>query len=82
MLEMRGGILLTEAKTLKRCIEEARRFIRLAEAVPIEHVPSYKTEVLGVTKAYDRIESGKQSAAAKRASMDLSRCLSDLRQGR
>lgn len=73
---------MTEAKTLKRCIEEARRFIRLAEAVPIEHVPARTSVMHENLKAYDRIKAGKESAAAKRSSMDLSRALADLRQGR
>jgi hypothetical protein len=72
---------MIEAKTLKRCIDEARRFIRLAEAVHIEHVPAHGSPS-GTVAAYDRIEAGKKSAAAKRSSMDLSMCLSDLRQGR
>ena len=69
--------------TISRCIKEAERFVKLAKAVPIEHVPAHESEFAGHhVKAYDRVEAGKASAAAKRASMDLSRALADLRQGR
>ena len=66
-----------EASTLKQAIKEAKRFIHLANAVPIDN-----RLVRGGPESRDYIESGKASGAAKRASMDLSRCLSDLRQGR
>jgi hypothetical protein len=63
-----------EASTLKACIREAKRFIKLAEAVPMSKSKA--------NSAWDFIDSGKASGAAKRASMDLSRKLADLRQGR
>ncbi len=60
------------AKTLKRSIEEAKRFIKAAEAVS-----TWKSDNGNVY-----VNSGKEAAACKRASMDLSRALSDLRMGR
>jgi hypothetical protein len=66
-------------ETLRRAISEARRFIELAEAVPITSYPAeYQVRSIG----YDVMETGKASGAAKRASMDLTRVLADLRQGR
>ena len=58
--------------TLLRCIKEAERFIKLAKL-------AYSTE-FDKDKKY--CNGGKNCAAAKRASMDLSRLLSDLRLGR
>lgn len=63
-------------KTLDRAIADARRFIEAADAIrradigtkDLEYVP-YSTPT-------------KFTAAAKRASMDLTRTLADLRQGR
>jgi hypothetical protein len=64
-------------ETLHRCVKEAKRFIALAEVVPIiDH--NWKGEK---TKPFVELPS-KYSAAAKRSSMDLSRALADLRQGR
>ncbi|MFA5376617.1 MAG: hypothetical protein WC455_12795 [Dehalococcoidia bacterium] len=68
-----------QAKTLQQCIQEAKRFIQLAEAVPLRDVV-IEGEHSKRTVTY--IESGKASGAMKRASMDLSRCLSALRGGR
>ena len=58
--------------TLPRCIKEAERFIKLARL-------AYSTEF---DKDKEYCTGGKNCAAAKRASMDLSRLLSDLRLGR
>jgi hypothetical protein len=66
-----------QATTLQKAIQEAKRFIKLAEEVPMKE----NNPVPGVRK-FRFIEPGKASGAAKRASMDLSRCLSDLRLGR
>jgi len=68
-----------EAKTLKKCIQEAKDFIKLAEAVPLREVV-IEGEHGKRTATY--IEAGKASGAMKRASMDLSRELANLRQGR
>lgn len=68
-----------EAKTLQRCIKEAKDFIEAAEAVPLREVV-IEGESSKRTVAY--IEPGKASGAMRRASMDLSRALADLRQGR
>jgi hypothetical protein len=65
---------MMQASTLKQAIKEAKRFIQLAEAVPIT-----------TSKAMDSwqyVEAGKASGAARRTSMDLSRVLSDLRLNR
>jgi len=66
-----------KAETLRMAIKEAERFAAVAKEVGV---------------IYDRYDNGesyihvgdctKESAACKRASMDLSRVLSDLRQGR
>jgi len=68
-----------EAKTLKKCIEEAQRFIDLAEAVPLRTI-DVETKLTKYPATY--IEAGKASGAMKRASMDLSRELANIRQGR
>ena len=64
-------------ETLNKAIKEAERFIEAAKAVPI--VNSRYTN--GKPRIYAE-EYTKQSAACKRASMDLTRVLADLRQGR
>ena len=63
------------SETLRRAITEARRFIELAEAVPLRDYGSKG-------KPVQFVESGKASGAVRRASMDLTRILADLRQGR
>lgn len=57
-------------QTLQRSIVEAKRFIAVAERV--------KKSPYG--EHY--VETGKDSAAAKRASMDLTRSLADMRGGK
>lgn len=57
--------------TLKRSADEARRFLLAVSACRIES-----------NSGFGRVETGKESSAVKRASMDLSRALADLRQGR
>jgi len=71
------GVACMKASTLKLAVLEAKRFVRLAEAVPLE---DFGKDFKG--KEVQFIEAGKASGAARRASMDLSRCLADLRQGR
>jgi hypothetical protein len=73
-------------ETLKRCIAEAKRFIKLAEEVPVDRscfTADDWSVKHGDKKVGDRrepyIETGKASGAAKRASMDLSRELANLR---
>ena len=55
--------------TLKRAIAEAQRFIAVAKAI----------EVAKDRKPYDWFWPSKETAAAKRASMDLTRALADMR---
>lgn len=55
-------------EALKAAMQEARRFIEVAKRV--------QTHKLG---SYEHIVAGKEAAAAKRASMDLSRALSEMR---
>jgi len=57
---------------LNAAIQEAERFILAAEIV---------REVSGINRGTSTYDSGKHTAAVKRASMDLSRALSDLRRG-
>ena len=66
-----------KADTLKKAIQEAERFIKAAKAVELEKIEQYSTG-----KVTQYIATGKASGAARRASMDLSRVLADLRQGR
>jgi hypothetical protein len=76
-------------ETLQLCIAEAKRFIEKAEQVPIIEGVYDKVDwsvIHGEKKIGDRkepyIETGKASGAARRASLDLTRCLADLRQRR
>ena len=62
-----------------RCIQEAREFIRLAEAVPTHDTLVTKDDV---TRKVRYIESGKASGLMKAQSIILTRALADLRQGR
>ena len=57
-------------KTLTKAIHEARRFIEAAEAVRDD------------PDDFKYITGNKTTATAKRASMDLTRALADLRQNR
>jgi len=61
-----------DEKTLQQCIVEAGRFILKANKA-IERLKADK---------YASIIGAKETAAARRASMDLTRALADLRQGR
>jgi hypothetical protein len=65
------------AETLGKAVSEARRFIELADAVPLR---DYGKDFKGKTVQF--VESGKASGSVRRASMDLTRVLADLRQGR
>lgn len=60
--------------TLKEAIEEAKRFIKAAEKIELKQSQFNKSIWYPVCN--------KTTAAAKRASMDLTRKLADLRQGR
>lgn len=67
-------------ETLDKAIAEARRFIEAAEAAKHPETKSYRTgDKATITYA---VREGLRNAAAKRASMDLTRTLADLRQGR
>jgi hypothetical protein len=68
-----------KATTMLRCIQEAREFIRLAEAVPTHDTLVTKDHV---TRKVQYIESGKASGLMKAQSIILTRALADLRQGR
>jgi hypothetical protein len=61
-----------EAKTLKKAISDAEQFLKIAKI-------TYDKET---DKDHEYVYGGKNTAAMKRASMDLSRTLSDMRQGR
>jgi hypothetical protein len=56
--------------TLQRAIERARQFIDASN------------RVLPLSASGDYAEPGKETAAVKRASMELTRALADLRQNR
>jgi hypothetical protein len=55
--------------TLKRAVDEAKRFLAVAKAI----------EVAKDRKPDDYFFPSKETAAAKRASMDLTRALADMR---
>jgi len=59
--------------TLQRAIAEAQRFIEMAQKVSYHEYGRQK---------YFIDEPSKESASCKRASLDLTRTLADLRQGR
>ena len=65
----RGGNM--KADTMKRCVKEAKRFIKLASDVEMHKYGNVEI-----------MQQGKASGAMVRASMDLTRALADLRQGR
>ena len=64
-----------KVKTLDKAVSEAKRFIEAAAAVNrAERTDEY-------TKGDPLYRGGRYSAAAKRASMDLTRALADVRGG-
>jgi hypothetical protein len=65
-----------QATTLQKAIQEAERFLELAKAVPIKDYPA---ELHVRSIGWSCVETGKASGAARRASMDLSRELANLR---
>ncbi len=66
-----------DVATLQRAIGEAGEFLRLACKVSIENITPKKGQ------PYLRVaDNNKNTAACKRASMNLTRTLADLRQGR
>ena len=64
-------------KTLDKAMAEARRFLEIAIKVPIEEYYTGDKRDLRVVK-----NPSPESAACKRASMDLTRALSDMRKTR
>lgn len=64
-----------KVKTLEQAVREAKRFIEKAEELMQADVPDPRNEYIGF--GYP-----KESGAMRRASMDLTRKLADLRQGR
>lgn len=60
-------------ETLDRAIEEANRFLRAAHTLKSEH---------GDTDFECFWDKPREQASVKRASMDLTRCLADLRNER
>jgi hypothetical protein len=69
-----------EATTLKNAILESERFIRAARKVKIKKITGTHSMA---GKTWDDVEEyTKETATCKRASMDLTRILADLRLGR
>jgi hypothetical protein len=72
-------------QTLQRAIAEAERFLEVAKAAYSE-IEKEETGIDGIQCGHPYHEKywakGSILAACKRASMDLTRALSDLRQGR
>lgn len=64
-----------EVKTLKTAMQEAERFLKRAEALLENSTENGEFN-------YFRFNCSKDSASVKRASLDLTRSLADLRQGR
>lgn len=62
---------------LRKAIEQAQIFINKAKEVPIAVIKSYNGKSSNVT--FEQIETGKASAACKRASLDLTRALTEMR---
>ena len=62
---------MMKPETLKEVVDEVHRFLRAVDV--------YQLELLEYPNPYT---NPKESAAVKRASMDLTRKLADLRQGR
>ena len=60
--------------TLELAVAEAQRFLEKAEM--------YKDATAGLPEGKAWMTAGKERSSVKRASMDLTRALSDLRQGR
>lgn len=63
------------ARTLEKAVAEARRFLEAADTV------KRCAETAEYTNGDQRYYGGQHCAAAKRASMDLSRALADVRRG-
>ena len=65
------------AESLKKAIREAERFIEIAKQVKIENISG---EGMMKGKHWESVvEYTKECASCKRASMDLTRALADLR---
>ncbi len=64
-----------EIETLKTTMQEAERFLKRAEAL-------LKNSTVDGEFNYFHFYCSKDSASVKRASLDLTRSLADLRQGR
>lgn len=66
--------------TLQKAIDEAKRFIDRAEA--LKEVKKQRSYTYNGKTEYYNDPSTKQSASVRRASMDLTRVLADLRLNR
>lgn len=60
-----------QKKTLQKCIDEANKFIKLATDL----------QLLDCSNGLEYKNTPKEQGKVKRASMDLTRALADLRQG-
>jgi hypothetical protein len=60
-------------ETLKEAVNAAKEFLKAAKEVEISSSTTYEG------KKYERVQSGKNSATAKRKSMDLTNALAALR---
>ena len=71
-------------QTLEQAINEAQRFIKAAEAAQKRTHADWlrDSQRLALTKEDVYWSISKENASCKRASLDLSRILADLRQGR
>jgi hypothetical protein len=76
-----SGIIKMKDLTLQVAINEAKRFIARAEALKEARKKKLSYVYKGKTEYYNKPASI-QSGSVKRASMDLTRMLADLRLGR
>jgi hypothetical protein len=68
---------------LQKAISEAKRFIEIAELVPVIS-QNYSDDCVDKKlrgKPFYTLGTGKRSGACRRASLDLTRSLADLRRG-
>lgn len=63
-------------ETLRRCIDEAMKFVNMAGEVPTKEIE------MDHRMSHEYIEAGKASGLVGAQSMILTRALADLRQGR
>ena len=64
-----------QIQTLRAAKEEALRFVKAADKA----IDAFEEDWLGSTRTHQYIRQNKHNSGAKRASLDLTRVLSDMR---